>query len=112
MRNSALVESEQASIGETRMWQAVIVSTIREWILGPLRRQDEAEEYMFGGGTDFRSVCESAGMDVDRLRAKLGRLKRSSSALAFAMGPKLQAIKTPSIDHRRTSIPRVWVAGH
>jgi hypothetical protein len=70
------------------MWQAVIVSTIREWMSGPLRRQVEAEKYLFGSGADFKSVCESAGMDVDRLRVKLGRLKRSSATLALAIEPE------------------------
>jgi hypothetical protein len=67
--------------GMARVWQAVIVSAIREWISGPLRRKIEAEKYLFGGGTDFAYVCESAGMNPDSLRMRLARFKRQSCAL-------------------------------
>jgi hypothetical protein len=86
MRDSEGIASEQGSIGEARLWQAVIIGTIRDWISGPLRQKDEAEEYLFGGGTDFTLVCESAGMDAHRLRAQLGRLKRSSTSLGARNG--------------------------
>lgn len=59
-----------------RVWQAVIVSTIREWISGPLRRKLEAEKYLFSKNSDFTLVCESAGMNADFLRARLWKLKR------------------------------------
>ena len=65
-------------IGESRLWQAVIVSTIQEWIHGPLRLKRQAEEYLFSDNSDFPAVCQSAGMDVKRLRAKLTRLKLQS----------------------------------
>jgi hypothetical protein len=76
MRSEAAGTSEQGPVPEARLWQAVIVSTIQEWIAGPLRRKLDAERYLFGSGTDFTLVCESAGMNADRLRTKLGRLKR------------------------------------
>jgi hypothetical protein len=72
-------EQDQAGtdrVGMERVWQAVIVSTIREWISGPLRRKLEAEKYLFGDSSDFTLVCQSAGMNADYLRARLGRLKR------------------------------------
>ena len=77
-----MMDSEQAvyaqeSNGAARLWQAVIVNTIQDWISGPLRQKDEAEEYLFGAGTDFTLVCESAGMNAERLRAKLRRLRHS-----------------------------------
>jgi hypothetical protein len=60
---------------EKRLWQAVIVTTIQEWISGPLRSKRRAEEYLFQDQKDFPVVCQSAGMDADRLRAKLNRLR-------------------------------------
>jgi hypothetical protein len=67
---------------ETRLWQAVIVNTIQEWVWGPLRQKREAEEYLFGENSDFPAVCESAGMDVRRLRANLTRLRHQSPLLS------------------------------
>lgn len=64
---------------ESRLWQAVIVSTIEEWIHGPLRLKRQAEEYLFKDNSDFPEVCQSAGMDVGRLRAKLTRLRLQSA---------------------------------
>lgn len=60
---------------EARLWQAVITSTIQEWMSGPLRFQRQAEDYLFEDRRDFALVCESAGMNVDRLRAQLTRLR-------------------------------------
>jgi hypothetical protein len=60
---------------ESRLWQAVIVSTIQEWISGPLRLKRQAEEYLFADNSDFPAVCQSAGMDADQLRRKLLRLR-------------------------------------
>ena len=68
----------QTPIAESRLWQAVIVSTIQEWIYGPLRLKRQAEEYLFKDNSDFPAVCQSAGMDVGRLRAKLTRLRLQS----------------------------------
>jgi hypothetical protein len=67
---------------EKRLWQAVIVTAIQEWISGPLRNKRQAEEYLFQDQKDFPVVCQSAGMDADRLRAKLNRLLRQNPALA------------------------------
>jgi hypothetical protein len=71
--NAAIMSDHDATI-ETRLWQAVVVSTIQEWISGPLRKKREAEEYLFQD-KDFPLVCQSAGLDVDQLRAKLTRLR-------------------------------------
>src|SRR5579862_9851541 len=59
----------QESIVEERVWQAVIVSTIEEWMSGSLRRSLEAEQFLFRDDCDFRLVCQSAGMDAGRLAA-------------------------------------------
>jgi hypothetical protein len=63
------------AISEKRLWQAVLVNTIQEWISGPLRSKRIAEEYLFQDQKDFPIVCESAGMDAGQLRAKLNRLR-------------------------------------
>jgi hypothetical protein len=78
--------NEPKPLAECRLWQAVIVSTIEEWMSGPLRLKRQAEEYLFRDESDFPAVCRSAGMDVQRLRAKLLRL-RSQSVAAKASGP-------------------------
>jgi len=64
---------------EVRLWQAVIVTTIQEWISGPLRSKRQAEEYLFQDQKDFPLVCQSAGLDPARLRTKLNRLRTPNS---------------------------------
>jgi len=68
------VEKDEETIPEMRVWQAVITSTVEEWVHGPLRRKREAEDYLFSDSNDFRTVCQSAGMDPDHLRARLDKL--------------------------------------
>jgi hypothetical protein len=75
MATNALVFADPHAPTEKRLWQAVIVTTIQEWISGPLRSKLQAEEYLFKDEKDFPLVCESAGMDVNRLRAELNRLR-------------------------------------
>lgn len=67
--------TETQAVSEKRLWQAVLVNTIQEWISGPLRSKRIAEEYLFQDQKDFPIVCESAGMDAGQLRAKLNRLR-------------------------------------
>jgi hypothetical protein len=59
---------------ETRLWQAVILSAVEDWVSGGLRTKHEAEVYLFEDKVDFPRVCESAGMDVSRLRSRLKKL--------------------------------------
>jgi hypothetical protein len=68
-------KQENPTFAELRLWQAVIIGAILEWLHGPLRLKRQAEEYLFRDNSDFPRVCQSAGMDVRRLRAKLTRLK-------------------------------------
>ena len=71
----------------TLIWRAVIARAIQEWISGPLRRQREAELYLFGDNMDFPLVCGCAGIDVGRLRSRLAPLRGhpiSSYVLAAA----------------------------
>jgi hypothetical protein len=79
MATNAVVLAEQSAGFETRLWQAVIVTAIQEWISGPLRSKRKAEEYLFQDQKDFPAVCQSAGLDADCLRAKLQRLRHQKS---------------------------------
>ncbi|HXQ26640.1 MAG TPA: hypothetical protein VN822_09560 [Candidatus Acidoferrales bacterium] len=81
MATNALVLNQPAADPEKRLWQAVIVTAIQEWISGPLRSKRQAEEYLFQDQRDFPAVCQSAGMDASRLRAKLNRLRLQKPAL-------------------------------
>lgn len=74
-REIATVPVEREASVEARLWNAVLASTLQEWTSGPLRRRREAEEYLFNDNTDFPLVCQSAGIDVGRLRSKLGKLR-------------------------------------
>jgi hypothetical protein len=76
--------TEQDAQVEKRLWQAVVVSTIQEWISGPLRYKRIAEEYLFQDRSDFPQVCQSAGLDVDRLRQQLTRLRAQSDPIGHA----------------------------
>jgi hypothetical protein len=81
MATSALVLAELPRGLEMRLWQAVIVTAIQEWISGPLRSKRQAEEYLFQDQKDFPAVCQSAGLDPERLRTKLHRLRLQKSTL-------------------------------
>jgi hypothetical protein len=70
--------TNEETLPEVRLWQAVIVKTIEEWVSGPLGRRREAEEFLFSNTPDFRLVCESAGMDAECLRVRLERLRNNS----------------------------------
>jgi hypothetical protein len=60
---------------ESLLWRAVIASAVQDWLSGPLRVKREAERYLFENSRDLSLVCESAGMDVTRLRARLNKLR-------------------------------------
>jgi predicted nucleic acid-binding protein len=77
MQTKTTIVGDEEKLMEVRLWRAVIVSTIQEWVSGPLRRKREAEEYLFKDRQDFLLVCQSAGLDAGRLRSKLARLKPS-----------------------------------
>ena len=72
---STTATSAPGAVPEARLWQAVILNTIQDWVSGPLRRKREAEKYLFQDDSDFPAVCQSAGLDVQRLRANLTRLR-------------------------------------
>lgn len=64
----------EETAGEVRLWQAVVVRAIEDWMSGPLRQRRHADNYIFGKHTDFAVVCQSAGLDADDLRARLSRI--------------------------------------
>lgn len=80
--SAAIETATSEGIAEVRLWQAVILATVQEWLSGPLRRQREAERYLFQDDADFPMVCLSAGMDAGRLRARLLKL-RNQPALSI-----------------------------
>jgi hypothetical protein len=67
------------TVPETRLWQAVILSAVEDWVSGGLRSQREAQVYLFEDKVDFPRVCESAGMNVGRLRSRLKKLRDQAS---------------------------------
>jgi hypothetical protein len=75
MKIKDCIIGNEEKLMEMRLWQAVVLTTIQEWVSGPLRRKREAEDYLFKDQRDFPLVCQSAGLDVGRLRSKLARLK-------------------------------------
>jgi hypothetical protein len=60
---------------EIRLWTAVLARTLEDWTAGTLRARREAERFLFEDEADFRAVCESAGLDPARFRAKLVALR-------------------------------------
>lgn len=85
MQETAIEIASVDVVSETRLWQAVLVTTIEEWMWGPLRQQRKAEQYLFQDQNDFHAVCKSAGMDPEQLRAKLMRLR---TRVATASSPQ------------------------
>jgi hypothetical protein len=76
------MEGENGALPEARLWQAVITTAIQEWVSGPRRKQRVAEQYLFNDDSDFRFVCQSAGMDPDFLRGRLLKIRRQTTAQA------------------------------
>jgi hypothetical protein len=75
MEMESTLGTELDTAPEMRLWQAVILSAVEDWVSGGLRTKRAAEAYLFNDQTDFPRVCESAGMNVDRLRSRLKRLQ-------------------------------------
>ena len=80
------IEMRQAAPPETLLWNAVIANTIADWLSGSARQRREAEQYLFNDNIDFPVVCQSAGMHVGTLRARLEKLrsKNGSGVTAIA----------------------------
>jgi hypothetical protein len=78
---------EAKQIAGQRLWRAVIASTVQEWIHGPLRRQREAEEFLFHDDSDYQTVCHQAGLDPANLRSRLQKVRSSTNAKQFPRAP-------------------------
>jgi hypothetical protein len=77
---SAETEWGQEPPPEARLWQAVITTTIEDWISGTLRERQEAEKYLFDGNKDFQEVCQSAGMEITVLRTRLEKYRSKNAS--------------------------------
>ena len=75
---------EHQETAEQKLWRAVIASTVQEWVNGPLRRQREAERFLFSNSDDFRTVCFSAGINPENLRGRLEKIRARQAAEASA----------------------------
>jgi hypothetical protein len=84
MLETSIHSSEDQELAEQKLWRAVIASTVEEWIHGPLRRQREAEQFLFHDDTDYRTVCFSAGIDPRDLRNRLQKIRTRTHAEAVA----------------------------
>jgi len=79
------IATAQESVGEVRLWQAVIVRTIEAWMSGSLRQKRQAESYLFEDNNDFPLVCQAAGLDPDDMRARLSKIRKRENVLQAAL---------------------------
>jgi hypothetical protein len=84
MSETLVRSGEDQEIAEQKLWRAVIAGTVQDWIRGPIRRQREAEQFLFHDDHDYRTVCFSAGIDPGNLRARLQKIRASTNAETFA----------------------------
>jgi hypothetical protein len=59
----------------TTLWRGVIARTVQDWLAKPVGPKREAERYLFENSPDLSLVCESAGIDVERLRTCLNKVR-------------------------------------
>jgi hypothetical protein len=84
MSYTMLQQREAEESAEQKLWRAVIATTVEEWINGPLRRQREAERFLFIENEDYRTVCQSAGINPEDLRGRLEKIRARQNAEAKA----------------------------
>jgi hypothetical protein len=84
MSVTMLQNAEVGESAEQRLWRAVIASTVEEWVSGPLRKKREAEQFLFADNQDFKTVCYSAGINPENLRARLEKIRSREIAEAQA----------------------------
>ena len=75
MSASMLLNTEVEETAEQKLWRAVIATTVEEWVSGPLRRKREAEQFLFNDNQDYQTVCFSAGINPQNLRARLEKIR-------------------------------------
>lgn len=73
-------EVEESAV--QKLWRAVIATTVEEWVNGPLRQKREAEQFLFCDNQDYRTVCFSAGINPEDLRARLEKIRSRQIAEA------------------------------
>jgi hypothetical protein len=74
IREIALAAKQELTT-ETLLWRGVIARTIQDWLSEPLRPKREAERYLFENSVDLSLVCESAGINIVRLRRCLNEAR-------------------------------------
>lgn len=70
-RASGLDTITEETIGERRMWLAVVMNAVEEWRSGTLRSRRGAQQFLFQDHLDFYTVCAAAGLDPENLRSRL-----------------------------------------
>jgi hypothetical protein len=84
MSMGMLQNTEVEETAVQKLWRAVIATTVEEWVSGPLRQKREAEQFLFTDNKDYRTVCYSAGIDPENLRARLEKIRSREIAEAQA----------------------------
>ncbi|MGH9687551.1 MAG: hypothetical protein ACRD5K_10710 [Candidatus Acidiferrales bacterium] len=64
----------EETIGERRLWIAVLTTAVEDWRNGTLRIRREAQKFLFEDHTDFERVCAAAGVDPSGFRSSLLRI--------------------------------------
>jgi hypothetical protein len=84
MSMGMLQNTEVEETAVQKLWRAVIATTVEEWVSGPLRQKREAEQFLFADNKDYRTVCYSAGINPENLRARLEKIRSREIAEAQA----------------------------
>lgn len=84
MSKGMLQNTEVEETAVQKLWRAVIATTVEEWVSGPLRQKREAEQFLFTDNKDYRTVCYSAGINPENLRARLEKIRSREIAEAQA----------------------------
>jgi hypothetical protein len=84
MSETLVHSNDNQEIAEQKLWRAVIAGTVQDWIRGPIRRQREAEQFLFHDDNDYRTVCFSAGIDPGNLRNRLQKIRSRTNTEAVA----------------------------
>lgn len=74
MREMELVIGQDQGT-EKHLWRVVIARTIQDWLSSSLREKRNAEQYLFQNSADLALVCESAGINVERMRKCLNKVR-------------------------------------
>ncbi len=84
MSMGMLQNTEVEETAVQKLWRAVIATTVEEWVSGPLRQKREAEQFLFTDNKYYRTVCYSAGINPENLRARLEKIRSREIAEAQA----------------------------